>query len=290
MPIWALKINPRLPSALRLKADVLLLAGEVDVARKLLLKAKEVNPRDETILARIAACARMENRPNDVKAVIAEVEKFNPKPGVFYEELATASRTTKSTATPKSISASRSCEPSRKQTSRQLPAGARAGLACFTCDSARKRKPGFCLEKSFKEDRFNVRVANSIKVLRHLENYETIHTKHYDFRFDPKHDKLLAQFMAEYLEETHAKLAKDFQFEPKDRVLVELFNSHEMFSGRTVAFPIFTRSAPARARCSRWRRPRARESCVRSIGAAWFAMSWCTSSISRRPIFWCRIG
>ncbi len=93
------------------------------------------------------------------------------------------------------------------------------------------------LDKAFKGDRFNVRVANSIKVLKHLETYETIHTKHYDFRYDPKHDKLLAEFMVDYLEKIHDQLSKDFQFEPKDRLLIELFNNHEMFSGRTVGLP-----------------------------------------------------
>ena len=86
----ALKINPRLASALRLKADVLLLAGDVAAARKYLDRAREVNPREEPTLARIAACGRILNKPEDVKASIAEVEKLNPKPGVFYQELASS--------------------------------------------------------------------------------------------------------------------------------------------------------------------------------------------------------
>src|SRR4051812_32200028 len=74
----ALKVNPRLPSALRLKSDVLMLAGDVAAARKLLEKAKEVAPRDESTLARLAACARVQNKPDEVKADIAEVVQFNP--------------------------------------------------------------------------------------------------------------------------------------------------------------------------------------------------------------------
>ena len=65
----ALKINARLTSALRLKADVLLLGGDVGTARKLLEKAKEARPREETTLARLAACARVQNKPDEVKAV-----------------------------------------------------------------------------------------------------------------------------------------------------------------------------------------------------------------------------
>jgi tetratricopeptide (TPR) repeat protein len=47
----------------------------------------------------------------------------------------------------------------------------------------------------------------------------------------------LAEFLAEYLEAVHADLTKDFGYEPEGRTLVELFNSHEMFSGRTVGLP-----------------------------------------------------
>jgi uncharacterized protein HemY len=199
-------------------------------AQKLLAQAKEVNPREEATLARIAACARIQNRPDDVKAIIAEVEKFNPKPGVFYHELGTSLEDRKIYRDAE-VYLKKSIELRDK-----LPA-ARAGLGMLYLRLGKETEARDLLEAAFKGDRFNVRVANSIKVLRHLEKYETIKTKHYDFRFDPKQDKLLAEFMAEYLEEIHAQLAKDFGYEPQDRILVELFNNHEMFSGRTVGLP-----------------------------------------------------
>lgn len=93
------------------------------------------------------------------------------------------------------------------------------------------------LDKAFAFDPFNVRVANSRKVLKHLAGYETKESEHYILRFDAKSDKVLADFVLDFLEEIHANLAKDFQFEPKGKTLVEVFNNHEMFSGRTVALP-----------------------------------------------------
>ena len=86
----ALQINSRLPSALRLKADVLIVGGDLGQARKLLDRAKAVNPKDEATLGRLAACARILIQKDDLKAIVAEVEAFNPKPGVFYYELASA--------------------------------------------------------------------------------------------------------------------------------------------------------------------------------------------------------
>jgi tetratricopeptide (TPR) repeat protein len=226
----ALKINPRLTSALRLKADVLLLAGEVAEAQKLLAKARDINPREEPTLARIAACARIRNKPDEVATVIAEVEKFNPKPGLFYHELGSSLEDRKIYGDAE-VYFKKSIELRDK-----LPA-ARAGLGMLYLRLGKEAEAKALLEEAFKGDKFNVRVSNSLKVLRHLDKYETLKTKHYDLRYDPKHDQVLAGFMAEYLEDIHARLAKDFGYEPEGRILVELFNNHEMFSGRTVALP-----------------------------------------------------
>ena len=101
----------------------------------------------------------------------------------------------------------------------------------------REKEAQEILSKAFDADRFNVRVSNSLKVLKHLEKYETLKTKHFELRFDPKSDGPLVRYMADYLEEIYADLAEKFKFEPKDLILVEVFNSHEMFSGRTIALP-----------------------------------------------------
>src|SRR5260370_35600632 len=43
--------------------------------------------------------------------------------------------------------------------------------------------------------------------------------------------------MAEYLEQLYANYAKQFNYSPKGPILVEVFNNHEMFSGRVTALP-----------------------------------------------------
>src|SRR5262249_61170499 len=93
------------------------------------------------------------------------------------------------------------------------------------------------LTKAFEADPFNVRVSNTLKVLRHLDKYETLKTDHFELRFDPKTDRALARYMAGYLEDTYAELAEKFHFKATGPVLVEVFNTHEMFSGRVVALP-----------------------------------------------------
>src|SRR5258708_30267660 len=43
--------------------------------------------------------------------------------------------------------------------------------------------------------------------------------------------------MGAMLEEIHAELAEKFHYQPKGPILIEVFNNHEMFSGRIVALP-----------------------------------------------------
>jgi cellulose synthase operon protein C len=226
----ALKINPKLVSALRLKADGQLLAGDVNAARKLLEKAKEVSPRDEATLGRLAACARVLNKPDEVQAIIAEVEKFNPKPGLFYHDLGSSLEDRK-------IYGDAEVYLKKSIEARDQLASSKAGLGMLYLRLGKEAEAKVLLEQAFKGDTFNVRVSNSLKVLNHLEKYATIKSKHYELRFDPKQDKLLAEFLSEYLEAVHAQLAQDFGYEPEGRTLVELFNNHEMFSGRTVGLP-----------------------------------------------------
>src|SRR5262249_51519947 len=84
----ALKVNPVLPEALRLRADVHLASGNTAGALKELAQARSVNPRDEQTLGRIAACFQLQRKQAEVDTLVKEVEKNDPKPGVFWFEVA----------------------------------------------------------------------------------------------------------------------------------------------------------------------------------------------------------
>jgi tetratricopeptide (TPR) repeat protein len=226
----ALKANPKHPEALRLKADVMLAGGDLAAAERLLTAARAINPRDESVLARLAACYHLMRKPAEFAAVLKEVESFDAKPGVFYAELAEVLEDRK--RYPEAEGYYRKASELRPM----LP-GPRAGLGLLCLRVGKEGEAKAILEAAFKADPFHVRVSNSLKVLRHLETYATTETPHYVVRFDPKTDRVLAAFLADYLEEVHADLKRQFGYEPPGKTLIEVFSTHEMFSGRVVSLP-----------------------------------------------------
>lgn len=226
----ALAINPRLTDALRLQADIHLFANNLPAAKKDLAKARAVNPREEATLARLAACAHLERRPAEFAALVAEAEKHNPKPAIFYYEVA------------ESLEQRRLFDQAEKylhlavKLQPQLPF-AKNGLGLLYMRQGREDEARKVLEPAFEADPFNVRVFNTLQVLDHLKKYDTLKTEHFHLRYDPANDKVLAAFMAKYLEEIYAELAEQFQYRPKGPILIEVFNKHEMFSGRVTQLP-----------------------------------------------------
>jgi cellulose synthase operon protein C len=233
----ALKINANLPEALRLRADVHLAVGDFANALKELARARKINDRDERTLARVAACLQMQNtKPNlenpntELDKLKASILAFNSKPAVFYYELGERLEDRRY------FDQARECYLEAVKL-RPGMAGPSNSLGMLYMRLGKEKEAAPLLKKGFEADPFNVRVKNMLTVLRHLEKYETIKTKHYELRFDPKKDAALAHYLSEYLEEIHKDLAAKFAYDPAEPILIELFNNHEMFSGRTIALP-----------------------------------------------------
>jgi len=226
----ALKINSKHPVALRVKADVHLIAGDWPAAEKLLDRAKAANPRDAVSLGKLAACYLLARRGPEFEKQVKEAESFDAKPGAFYYELGNSLEERKRYSL---------AEDYLKKAAilRPMLAGPRTSLAMLYLRLGREKEGQELLTKAFELDPFNVRVANSIKVMKHLSAYATVQTPHYELRYDLKVDKVLAEFLAEFLEETHSELKAQFGFEPPNKILIQVFSTHEMFSGRVLGLP-----------------------------------------------------
>lgn len=226
----ALKVNPKHPAALRLKADVRFAEADFTGAEKLIQAARAINGRDEATLARLAALRRLNGDKVGYDAVGKEVAGFDAKPAQFYTELGTIFSDARQFAlAAECFEAAAALRPARP--------GAKAGLGLLLYTQGREAEATVALKAAMKADPFNVKVDNALKVLEELAEYATAETPHFVIRFDEKNDKVLAAFLADVLEETHAELAKQYGFTPPGKILVEVFARRQIFSGRIAMLP-----------------------------------------------------
>lgn len=238
----ALDTNPKLLDAHLVQADIHLANFEPQLAVDALRGAVELNPASEATRGRMAAAlAALDGlKEGDVgpraKKIIDEVESRNPHAGEFY--YAMAETFDKLRRFPTAASYYRLA--GEKMPQLLYPAGQEGMMLMRLGDEPRARK---LLEASFEADPFNVRVSNTIKVLEVLDDYETLETDHFLIRFDPKQDKILAQYAGKWLEAQYPLLCKQFGFEPPQKSLFEIFNKarntdgHGWFSARMVGLP-----------------------------------------------------
>jgi tetratricopeptide (TPR) repeat protein len=225
----ALARNPKHPGALRVKAELQMMASDYAGATESLQAAQVTNPRDPRTLGRLAAAYLFVDRKRDAEAMMKD-RAIDAKPGVFFYELAQALDERKRYA---------EAEAHYKTAAELRPmlAGPRTALGMLYLRMGKEEEGRKLLDAAFKADPFNVKVANTRKVLNHLDGYRTLETEHYILKFDNATDRILGEAIADYLEQTHADLKRQYGFEPPGKSLVEVFNSHEMFSGRTVGLP-----------------------------------------------------
>lgn len=256
----ALDVSPKLPAALRILATAKLYFREFDEAEKLLDDALSVNPVDQETLALVATLRMMQdgwpdlNRlkqlvnhldhisdlklesPTRFEQIVIDVAGRNPRPGYFLTALGEqVDRFRQHTI----------AEPLFQQAILLMPqlSEPKTALGQLYMQTGRMDDAKKLLDEAFKADPYHVRVSNMRKVLKVLDDYDTVTTEHFVIRADSKLDKLLARYMAEYLEEVYPELTALYGFEPEQRTQIELYNTakglsaHQWFSARMVGLP-----------------------------------------------------
>jgi tetratricopeptide (TPR) repeat protein len=225
----ALKINPKHAEALRLLADMQLLMGDITGAQQYVAAALAVRPRSEAIQARRWVLEYLKGAPAERRTVEKEVAEFCRTPGVWHLEIAELLVQLKQYAT---------AEQHYRQAIRHRPdlAAAQAGLGLLYWQLGRETEAQTVLREAFRADPFHIRVANALKVLEHLAQYHTRETEHFVIKYSEA-DKVLAAWLADYLERWFAEYQQQYGSAPTGKILVEIIVSREMFSGRVLALP-----------------------------------------------------
>ena len=256
----ALEMNVNQIAALLVRADLRLDEGDLEEATHCIDRALTVNPRDERALARRAALFLLQDgipsdeefdelfgkldkisearlsHPSRFSALVTDLAKQNPHPGVFLGALG------------EKLEARKKYGPAERcyrQAVASMPqlSGPRTDLGLLYMRIGKNAEASKILDKAFDADPYHVRVSNMRKVLKLLDGYETIMTDHFVIRVDGQADRILGRYMAEYLEEQYPIIVKQFGFEPPTRTQFEIFNkakglsAHQWFSARMVGLP-----------------------------------------------------
>ena len=109
------------------------------------------------------------------------------------------------------------------------------------------------LSRAAELDRWDVRAANSLRLITRLQEYETVESEHFAVRYKPGLDGVLAREMVPVLERIHARLTSDpaseyasdygedlpggLGHEPARKTRIELLPNHSEFAVRITGMP-----------------------------------------------------
>lgn len=256
----ALEINPAELAALLVRADSQLGSDDRPRLLETLEVARKINPRDERVLARLAAACVLIDGPPAVESwdriwqntatpdeaglvkpdrctkTIIEVVRRNPHPGVFLTQFGLAlERRWKFDWAERAL----------RQALQSMPqlAEPKTELALLYMRTGKTAKAGELFDEAFDADPYHVRVSNMRKVWKLLDGFESVTSDHFVIRAGTPADIILAQYMADYLEQQYAGLTEQFGYEPLTRTQFELYgaahgrSAHEWFSARMTGIP-----------------------------------------------------
>lgn len=259
----ALKVQENHVPTLRLMADIALKRNAPEAALLALEKARETNPLDAEILGRLAAtCYLLDVQPGDeaeqrlqevlsnldaigqlslknpsrLEKLLIDTARRNSKPGVILNAFASALESRRKYGMAEKL---------YQHAIRVMPqlSQPRTSLGMLYMQTGRADQARQLLDDAFKADPYHVRVSNMRKVLSVLSGYDTITTDHFVIRVDSQADRILGEYMAEYLEEIYPELIELYGFEPPQRSVFEIYHNakglsaHQWFSARMVGLP-----------------------------------------------------
>jgi tetratricopeptide (TPR) repeat protein len=114
-------------------------------------------------------------------------------------------------------------------------------LGLLEVQSGRNDQALAALERAAKLDPFNVRIANSLKLISDLRAFATVESDHFIVRYRPGVDEVLAKEMPAVLEKIHARVTGKepggIRHEPAAKTVIELMPDHHWFSVRITGMP-----------------------------------------------------
>jgi tetratricopeptide (TPR) repeat protein len=226
----ALKTNPNYVPGLLLSAELALDERRRDDADASIKKALEVNPNSLEAIALRAGAAFAANKPADAETYAQAALKINPTYGEVYRIIGEhAARGYLFDEAATWVRKGLVVDPNNPQ--------AYADLGMYLLRTGEEGEARNVLERSFKDDPYNISTFNSLDLLDRLDKFQTITDGDLVFRFHADEAAVMKEQAIPLAKEALAAMSKRYQFQPKGPLLIEMFPKHDDFAVRTIGLP-----------------------------------------------------
>lgn len=227
----ALKVNPRMPSAFHLEAQLQIDEEDYDGALTTLDKALRVNPNDVDALILVATSHYLKDDPEAFERTRKRVFRINPRAANLYTTVAEFG-----------------VRVHRYEEAIQLDLDALKVVPDFWrafvdlgvgYTRIGDDKRGFdYLKKAFDNDPYNARAFNMVNLYeKTMPQYSFIERGPLRFRFHSSEKEVLGRVIPPVVEEAWDKLRKRYGFTPEKPVSIEVFKDADTFGVRSVGLP-----------------------------------------------------
>jgi tetratricopeptide (TPR) repeat protein len=228
----AMAINPNLVAGHELRAELFLVDGQPNRALESLDRALRINPNAFSARALRAAVFRLRGDARAYEEEKKKVLALNPRCGDFFVTVASVLQSKF-----RYREAARLCEEALRRDPTCWRALTILGLNLMRLGDEERAR--VILERSHKNDPFNVYTYNMLQLLDVLQKHFTrVETEHFILRFRRREAEVLKPYAEDLLEEGFRRLTKKYGHTPKRKVLVEVFPDHANFSARSIGLPV----------------------------------------------------
>lgn len=221
----ALKINPHHHVALYIQAACNMQWRRFEKVPPILEKLLHVNPYDVDALSLMAAAYIRMEQNDKARPYIERVATVNPNayelPHTIGQWLVSGRHFSRAEDY---LLKAADLAPNRAEPW--------ASLGKMYMETGQETKALEVLEKARQLDDFRSDVANYLNVVRDLQAFDVRETEHFIIKVDGRHDKVLLDLIADYMEQIYSEVCGDFQYEPKQKTIIEVLPTQQTFSAR----------------------------------------------------------
>lgn len=228
----ALETNPNSVEAHLFLAEIALDERKRDEAGASIEKALAINPNSLEGRALRGAMAFLEGRTADFEAEAAAILKVHPTYADAYR--VAGDHAARNYRFDEAVALTRRA---LEVDGGSLRAYADLGRHLLrTGDEPGARR---ALEAAFKGDAFDLHTENLLRLLDELDKFETIRDGDLIVRLHPDEAGVMREQVVPLAREALVVLGKQYQFQPRGPILIEMFPRHDDFAVRTVGIPGF---------------------------------------------------